>query len=119
MTPLQLRTYSLLKQVPSGRITTYKALAQALGTRAYRAIGQFMRNNPYSYEECSDRKNRIPCHRVIASNGTIGGFMGKINGEEIEKKVALLKKEGISVHNGVVTNFTAHLYQFDILDIDR
>jgi len=69
MTPLAKKTYALLKTVPRGRVTTYKALADALGTKAYRAIGQFMRTNPYA--------PRVPCHRVVASDGTIGGFMGR------------------------------------------
>jgi methylated-DNA-[protein]-cysteine S-methyltransferase len=60
----------LATQVPVGKVTTYKALAQASGTRAYRAIGQIMKNNPHSWH--SDKT--VPCHRVIASDGTLGGF---------------------------------------------
>ncbi|OGG28228.1 hypothetical protein A3A64_00620 [Candidatus Gottesmanbacteria bacterium RIFCSPLOWO2_01_FULL_48_11] len=80
MTPLQNHTYQLLRQVPPGRVTTYKALADALGTKAYRAIGQFMRTNPYAFEACPEPRRRVPCHRVVASDGTIGGFMEKTTG---------------------------------------
>lgn len=91
------KIYALLKQVPKGRVTTYKILANKLGTNAYRAVGQALRNNPYAPE--------VPCHRVVASDGTIGGFMGKTEGESIEKKIALLKAEGVEVKNRCVVNF--------------
>lgn len=104
MTPLQQRTYELLKQVPAGRVTTYKALAYALGTRAYRAIGQFMRTNPNA--------PTVPCHRVVASDGSIGGFMGKKDGKEIAKKIALLKKESVTVVENKIVNFPSLLYRF-------
>lgn len=112
MTPLQQKIYNLLKQVPPGKVTTYKALADAAGTKAYQAIGQFMRHNPYAYMECDDPTMRIPCHRVVASDGTIGGFMGKRDGTEIARKIALLKSEGITVTNNKVTNFSSLLFTF-------
>ena len=104
MTPLAKRTYTLLKKVPKGRVTTYKALADALGTRAYRAIGQIMKNNPYAPD--------VPCHRVVASDGTIGGFMGKTTGATIQKKIALLKKEGVGVLRKKIVNFEQVYYRF-------
>lgn len=104
MTPLQQKTYELLKKVPAGKVTTYKALADALGTKAYRAIGQFMRTNP-------DAPN-TPCHRVVASNGSLGGFMGKTNGKEIRNKVKMLGEEGIKVRNNRIINFKAVVFKF-------
>jgi methylated-DNA-[protein]-cysteine S-methyltransferase len=44
------RAYDLLRKVPKGRVTTYKEIAHALETRAYRSVGQAMRNNPYAPE---------------------------------------------------------------------
>jgi methylated-DNA-[protein]-cysteine S-methyltransferase len=44
------RVYDLLRKVPEGRVTTYKELANALGTRAYRGVGQAMKRNPYASE---------------------------------------------------------------------
>ena len=44
------KVYALLKEVPKGRVTTYKELAQALGTKAYRGVGQAMKRNPYAPE---------------------------------------------------------------------
>lgn len=44
------RTYDLLRKVPRGRVTTYKEIASALGTKAYRGVGQAMKRNPYAPE---------------------------------------------------------------------
>lgn len=104
MTPLAQRTYTLLKKVPRGRVTTYKALARALHTKGYRAIGQFMRTNPYA--------PTVPCHRVIASDGTIGGFMGKTSGKEIAKKIRMLKAEGVKITGKKIEDFKRILYTF-------
>ena len=86
-TKFQERVYGyLVKKVPRGKVTTYGAIARALGTSA-RAVGQAMRHNPYA--------PKVPCHRVVAGNRSIGGFMGKTSGKEIQKKIALLRKEGV------------------------
>lgn len=103
MTKLAKRTYDLLKQVPRGRVTTYKALADALGTKAYRAIGQFMRNNPYA--------PIVPCHRVVASDGHISGFMGSKSGSKIQKKIVLLRAEGIRIRGSKIISFRKVLFQ--------
>lgn len=104
MTNLTQRVYSLLKQVPPGRITTYKELAHASHTKAYRAIGQMMRHNPNAPQ--------VPCHRCVASDGTIGGFMGKTSGVEIKKKIALLKKEGVNIENNRIVDFEKIKFEF-------
>ncbi len=94
MTPLQTKTYRLLKTIPRGRVTTYKALAKAAGTHAYRAIGQFMKHNPYAPS--------VPCHRVVASDGTIGGFNGGV-----AKKISMLRKEGVKISGNRIVNFSS------------
>ncbi len=99
VTPLAQRTYALLKTVPRGRVTTYKALAHALGSRGYRAIGQFMKHNPYA--------PAVPCHRVVASNGTIGGFNGGIT-----QKIRMLRAEGIKISGKNIIDFPARLFLF-------
>ena len=104
MTQLSEKIYELLKQIPKGKITTYKELGKALHTKAYRAIGQILRVNPNAPE--------VPCHRVVASDGSIGGYMGKTNGEAIKKKIALLKKEGIEVKQNKIVDFEKVLYHF-------
>lgn len=104
MTPLQEKTYKLLKKVPRGRVTTYKALALALHTKGYRAIGQFMRTNPYA--------PTVPCHRVVASDGTIGGFMGNTSGTAIAKKIKMLRSEGVKITGKEIADFSRVLYTF-------
>lgn len=84
------RVYALLRQIPSGRVTTYKALSDALSSSP-RAVGGALRNNPFAPE--------VPCHRVIASTGYIGGFQGDWrdapSGINCEKKRKLLEGEGV------------------------
>ena len=60
------QVYQLCKQIPKGKVTTYKVLAEKLGTRAYRAIGQVLKRNPYA--------PIVLCHRVVLNNGFLGGF---------------------------------------------
>ncbi len=95
------KVYQILREVPTGKVTTYKAIADKLGSKAYRAVGQALRNNPYAPE--------VPCHRVVRSNGRIGGFMGKTEGKEIEKKILLLRAEGIPIFDGRVNDLDLYL----------
>ena len=75
-TPFQQKVYEKLKTVPRGFVTTYKKLAMALHTKAYQAVGNALKHNPYAPV--------VPCHRVVKSNGNIGGFGGKTEGKEIK-----------------------------------
>lgn len=101
------KVYSLLKKVPKSKVTTYKILAEALGTKAYRAVGQAMRCNPYA--------PIIPCHRVVSSDGGLGGYSGaiKLNSKEIRKKIRLLRKEGVEVRSNRIVDFEEHLFKFE------
>src|SRR3989338_5039753 len=86
------KVYSLCRQIPPGKVTTYQRLASALGIQGYQAIGQALRCNPYAPQ--------VPCHRVIRSDGSLGGFKGSTQGFAIKQKVSLLLQEGILVQNG-------------------
>jgi len=98
------KVYTLCKKVPKGKVTTYKELAKALGTKAYRAVGQAMRHNPYA--------PIVPCHRVVASDGTMGGFGGQTHGPNIRSKIRMLEKEGVRVIGGKIHNFERILHRF-------
>ncbi len=88
--------YNLVMQIPPGRVSTYGALAKALGDiRASRACGVMLSQNP--------DPPRIPCHRVVMSDGSLGGFT---HPEGVKRKIELLKKEGVEVKNGKIVNFT-------------
>jgi methylated-DNA-[protein]-cysteine S-methyltransferase len=75
--------YNLLVQIPVGKVTTYGDIARALGhPGASRRVGRILNKNPNPIV--------IPCHRVIMSDGNIGGYaLGKV------RKKELLKKEGV------------------------
>jgi len=84
------KCYAVLKRVPRGKVTTYGALAKAVGKpKAARAVGNAMNKNPYA--------PRVPCHRVVGSNGKMVGFASGIG-----KKIKMLKKERVSVINNKI-----------------
>lgn len=91
-TTFQMRVYAALRRVPRGKATTYKILADHLGCRSCRAVGQALRRNPFAPQ--------VPCHRVITSDLTIGGFQGRRQGAAIRKKLRLLEAEGVRFQNG-------------------
>ncbi len=97
---LDEKVYKKLLQVPKGKITTYGELAKAIGLQnGQRAIGKIMNKNPYPVI--------IPCHRVVSSNGSIGGYAF---GQDV--KTNMLIKEGIKIHNGKILDFGKIIYRF-------
>ncbi|KAE9380208.1 DNA binding methylated-DNA--cysteine S-methyltransferase [Stipitochalara longipes BDJ] len=87
----QKKVLTLLCQVPRGKYTTYAAISKHLSSSP-RAVGNALRNNPFA--------PHVPCHRVIASGGGLGGFHGSWgrNGKEglhDDKKRRLLREEGV------------------------
>jgi methylated-DNA-[protein]-cysteine S-methyltransferase len=98
------KIWKLMEKIPKGRVTTYALIARKLNTKAYRAVGNACRRNPYA--------PKVPCHRVVRSDGTVGGFGGKTTGKTIEKKARMLRKENVEVRNGRIANFDKVLYRF-------
>lgn len=96
------RFYQLVRQIPAGKVTSYRLLAEALGDkRAARAVGRLLNQNPKPVE--------IPCHRVVRSNGQIGGY---VRGKKRKKK--LLQEEGVKIKDDQIVNFSQHVYsEFD------
>lgn len=86
------KVYNLTKKIPEGKVTTYKIIANTSGTKAYRAVGSALNKN---------RNKNIPCHRVVKSNGFVGGFALGTN-----KKIKMLKKEGVEIKNNKIKDFT-------------
>lgn len=83
MTEFKKRVYSIVSSIPKGRVMSYKQVAEASGyPKAWRAVGNVLNKNTSS---------KVPCHRVIRSDGRIGEFGGGT-----KKKIALLEKEGYS-----------------------
>lgn len=97
LTPFRRRVLTLLTQVPRGRYSTYKALAAGIastslepaGSSSARAVGNAMRRNPFAPE--------VPCHRILAADGKIGGFGGEWgdDGRFAKEKRRLLREEGV------------------------
>lgn len=96
------RVYEVAKKVPKGKISTYKEIGRILNTKAYRAIGTALSKNYHA---------SVPCHRIVKSNGEIGGFFGKTKGKEVKRKINLLKKEGIKIRKNKVVDFNNRLFR--------
>jgi methylated-DNA-[protein]-cysteine S-methyltransferase len=84
ISPFARRCYQLVAQIPKGRVTTYKALAEAMGTRGYQAIGRALNANPHLVT--------IPCHRIVHQDGRLGGYAAGV-----EQKRQLLESEGVEI----------------------
>ncbi len=97
----QEKVWELIKKVPKGKITTYKIIAEKLGTKAYRAVGTTCAKNPYA--------PIVPCHRVVNSNGSVGNFSARGG---MKAKINLLKKEGIEIKNNYIVSFKEKLFKF-------
>lgn len=93
-----------MREVPRGSVTTYQELAKALGIKSSQAVGQALRRNPYAPE--------VPCHRVVRSDGGIGGFQGCFEGSPVDRKIRLLREEGVEIEDGKVKGFEKKRYVF-------
>ena len=83
-TQFQVKVWKYLSKIPRGKLKTYSQVAKAIGKPlAVRAVANAVGKNPFP--------QRIPCHRVIRSDGSLGGYSGKGG---LKTKKLLLKKEG-------------------------
>jgi len=97
---LEKRVYRNLLKVPKGKVTTYGELARAAGiANGQRAIGRIMNKNPFPVI--------IPCHRVVKSDGKIGGYF---YGEDVKSK--MLSTEGVLIKNGKIQNWEKSVFRF-------
>jgi methylated-DNA-[protein]-cysteine S-methyltransferase len=86
-TKFQLKVWAYLRKIPCGSVKTYSQVAKAIGKPlAVRAVANAIGKNPYP--------PKIPCHRVIRSDGSLGGYSGKGG---IKTKKLLLEREGITL----------------------
>jgi len=92
------KCYSVLVEVPKGKITTYKEIAHKLNSKAYRAVGNAMNHNPYA--------PKIPCHRVVNSDGRVGGFASGV-----KRKIEMLRKEGIEIDKNNKIDLKKYLHK--------
>ena len=86
-TPFQVKVWKYLKTIPKGKVITYKQLAKAIRMpKAARAVANACAKNPYA--------PKIPCHRVIRSDGGLGGYSGSGG---IRQKIRLLRSEKVKI----------------------
>jgi len=90
MSKFRAHVLELVSKIPRGKVTTYKELARALGCpKACRAVGNALARNPHP--------RKIPCHRVVRSDGRLGGYKFSL-----EQKARLLIEEGIRIEKGKI-----------------
>lgn len=95
LSPFTIRVLATVRRIPVGKVATYGDVAEAAGRPgAARAVGNIMR-------DCG--RPDVPCHRVIAAAGKLGGYGGNL-----ELKRGLLRAEGILVGVSSIRNFSAH-----------
>ncbi len=84
MTLFQNKVYEAVRKIPKGKVLSYKQVAKLVGrSRAYRAVGNLLNKN---------QNSKIPCHRVIRSDGKLGGY-----NKGVDKKAFLLKQERVKI----------------------
>ena len=94
-TKFQLKVWNYLKTIPKGQVRTYLDVAKAINRpKAARAVANACARNPYA--------PKIPCHRVIRSDGGLGGYSGRGG---VKKKVSLLRSEKVQIKPFLVNNY--------------
>ena len=94
--------WEVLKKIPKGQVVSYLDIAKAIGRpNASRAVGSAVGKNPFA--------PKVPCHRVVKSDGSLGGYSGKGG---VRGKTSLLEKEGIEVKKGKIVDFEDKKFLF-------
>jgi len=94
--PFSDKVYDTVSRIPAGKVMSYSSVAFAAGfPGAARAVGTAMSRNPNP----GTSKGKIPCHRVVSSDGSLGGFTSP---EGPEKKQSMLEKEGIEFNKNKI-----------------
>ncbi len=99
MDPEMKKLLHALKQVPEGKVTTYKILAEHLGWHP-RKVARMLSKNPFPLI--------FPCHRVVCSDGRIGGYTP----HDSDTKARILEVEGVPVKGGKIQDFQKYLHEF-------
>ena len=88
-----------MKKIPRGKVSTYSIVAKAIGRpKACRAVGNALNKNT---------NPDVPCHRVVRSDGAVGGFV-----RGTKNKILILEAEGLSIANAKVENLESVLFRF-------
>ncbi|MEO5914126.1 MAG: MGMT family protein [Luteolibacter sp.] len=87
-TDFQRAVYEAVRLIPAGKVSSYACIATWIRRGSARTVGTALRNAPDD--------PGIPCHRVICSDGRIGGFGGEMAGPLVARKERLLRSEGVT-----------------------
>lgn len=99
LTAFQQSVYQATSLIPKGRVSTYAEIARAVGSpKAVRAVGNALHLNPFAPQ--------VPCHRVVKSNGLLGGFF---SGDAKKRKI--LKQEGVVCREGKIVDFEQKFFK--------
>ena len=96
VTAFEERVYEATRRIPRGKVSTYKFLAEEIGCGSSQAVGQALKRNPFAPE--------VPCHRVVKSDRSLGGYAGQTEGAKIRKKRRLLESEGVEFREDEAVN---------------
>ena len=100
ITIFEQKVYDACRSIPKGRVSTYQEIAKAIKRPfSFRAVGNALHQNPFAPV--------VPCHRVVRSNGDLGGFA-----QGNTKKMQLLQEEGIELINGKIIDLNKYLFKF-------
>lgn len=90
-TAFERRVYAVVKRIPKGQVRSYRWVAEQIGSpRAARAVGRALGRNPWpATGATAGRPETVPCHRVVRSDGSLGGYAWGL-----PKKRRLLIQEG-------------------------
>ncbi len=90
------KVYQVVAGIPAGRVMSYSGVAEKAGSPgASRAVGTLMKRNPFP----GSGPGKVPCHRVVRSDGSVGGFSGRGGPEG---KRAMLEEEGVGFSKGTI-----------------
>ncbi|MBD3238184.1 MAG: cysteine methyltransferase [Candidatus Moranbacteria bacterium] len=92
------RFYRTLNQIPKGKVSTYKAIAQVFKINP-RFVGYLLKNNQYP--------DKYACYKIVKSDGTTGGYAGKYNNRD---KIKKLRQDGIEIQGNRIKNFAKVLF---------
>ncbi len=92
------QVWNLITKIPKGKVSTYKDVAHALGTKAYQAVGNALNKNLYAPQ--------VPCHRIV----NVNGFVGNYNGGK-KKKIQMLKQEGVEINKEGFIDLKRYLFE--------
>ncbi len=87
VTGFERAVYDAVSRVPAGKVTTYGRVAKEISRGTARAVGTALAKNPFAPV--------VPCHRVVRSDGSLGGFHGETSGPRLNQKEILLRGEGV------------------------